>query len=183
MKTVGAFLTLALLAWGCAVQVKTYTNQQADFSVYQSWCWMQGCEVTYQGPKQHHDPRVIDEMANAIAVQLFNKGYVQQDDQSDLVVNFFISVEEQAQEIQQDTYMVGPPLGAIADNRDWFTLNHPEYQRFLKGTLVIDILDRQNSQLIWRGTAVRFLELNPEFNKDRIWKTVEKTMKGFPAKQ
>ncbi|MEP0987739.1 DUF4136 domain-containing protein [Ekhidna sp.] len=175
MKNLITLLTLSMLS-ACAVSVKTYQKPDQSFENYETWCWLEGCEVTYQGPDYLYDQRVVDEIANAVAFNMYQKGYQQGDDSSDLVVNFFMILEEDSAEVN-NLYS-----GTYQGEREWLTMMYPEYQKFLKGSLVIDVLDRQKSELVWRSTAVKYLEMNPIYNKDEIWKGVEKAMKELPGK-
>ena len=160
----------------CAVTVKTYQKPDQSFDAFETWCWLEGCEVTYQGPDYLYDKKAIDEIANAVAYNMYQKGYQQGDDQSDLLVNFFMVVEEDSSEVSS-MYE-----GTYQGEREWLNMLYPEYQKFIKGSLVIDVIDRVNSELVWRSTAVKYMELNPEYNKKEIWNGVAKAMKKFPAK-
>ncbi len=173
MKNVLKLFSLAIL-WGCAVQVKTYQNPKTDFTNYSSWCWMQGCEVVYQGPEYYNDQRAIDEISNAIAWNMNDKGYLQGDDKSDLVVNFYVIMKKDSMEVSS----------AYSTNfeDEWLAMLYPEYEQFLKGSLVIDVIDRRSSELVWTSNAIKYLEVNPAFDKESIWNGVGKAMKKFPEK-
>ena len=164
------------LLFSCAVQVKTYQNSKAEFSKFSSWCWMQGCEVKYQGPEFYFDEAAFNEISNAVAWNMYDKGYVQGDDQSDLIVNYYIIMEEDSAEIS-DVYEM-----MFQGNREWLKIKYPEYHHYLKGSLVIDVIDRVTSDLIWTSTAVKYLEMNPAYDKEKIWEGVHKAMKKFPRK-
>ncbi|MEO9483722.1 MAG: DUF4136 domain-containing protein [Ekhidna sp.] len=172
MKKLAIIFTILMLS-GCAVTVKTYQKPEHSFEAYKTWCWMKGCEVTYQGPDYLYDQKVADEIANAVAYNMYQKGFEQSDDSSDLVVNFFMIVKEDSAEIA-DTYDgFMPEIG-------WMDQAYPTYERFLKGSLIIDIIDRKKSEIVWRSNAVRYMELNPVYDKTEIWAAVEKAMKKLP---
>ena len=170
-NTVRLFLLFYLTS--CAVQVKTYQNPKANFSNYSTWCWMQGCEVVYQGPEYYNDEKTIDEISNAIAWNMNEKGYLQSDDQSDLVLNFYVIMQQDSMEVNR---IEGP---SVED--EWLGTLYPEYNQFLKGSLVIDAVDRKTSELIWTSNAIKYLDINPEFDKESIWKGVNRAMKKFPV--
>ncbi len=172
----GLFLCLALMLSSCAVTVKTYQKPDQYFDDFETWCWLRGCEVTYQGPDYLYDQKVIDEIANAVAFNMYEKGYQQGDDQADLIVNFFMILKEDSAEIVDSYEGFMPEVG-------WINQLHPQYQKFLKGSLVIDVIDRENSELVWRSTAVKYLELNPIYDRKAIWKGVSKAMKKLPGKE
>ena len=174
------FLALVFTLTACAVTVKTYQKPDQSFDAYETWCWMNGCEVTYQGPEYLYDQKVVDEIANAIAFNMYEKGYQQGDDQSDLMVNFFMVIEEDSAEVSNFN---GFYDGTYQGEREWLTVLYPEYQKFLKGSLVIDVIDRENSELLWRSNSVKYLEMNPIYDRDEIWKGVAKAMKKLPGKE
>ncbi|WP_420316263.1 DUF4136 domain-containing protein [Ekhidna sp.] len=170
------FLLIITLS-ACAVTVKTYQKPSQSFDDFETWCWMEGCEVTYQGPDYLYDKKVVDEIANAVAYNMYKKGYQQGDDQSDLIVNFFMVIEEDSAEVKEFYD------GTYQGEREWLTMHHPEYQKFLKGSLVIDVIDRENSELVWRSNAVKYMEFNPIYDKKEIWSGVAKAMKKLPGKE
>ncbi len=163
-------LLLSIFLFGCVAQVKTYQKEGSNISNHDSWCWLEGCEVTYHGPGEYYDQQVIDEIANSIALNMYEKGYVQSDDSSDLAVNYFIIIKEDSTSVS-DEY-----------NDIITTSFYPQYERFLRGSLIIDIIDRKKSELLWRSTAVRYLEVHPEYDQEMIQKAVKKAMKKIPAK-
>jgi len=169
-------ILICIVFSGCAVSVKTYQKPDQTFDDYQTWCWLEGCEVTYQGPDHLYDQKVVDEIANAIASNMYDKGYQQKDDESDLLVNFFLVLEEDSTEVGRFYD------GTYRGEREWLSVLYPEYHRYLKGSLVIDVLDRQKSELVWRSKAIRYLELNPIYDKKEIWAGVKQAMKKLPAK-
>ena len=167
----------AVVLTGCAIQVKTHQNPTAGFSKYTTWCWMQGCDIVYQGPEYYHNQQAIDEMANAIAANMQSKGYIQGDDDSQLVVNFYVIVEQDSADINTSLDDMYQP------ERQWLMNLYPEYQHFLKGTLVIDVMDRRESKLVWTTKAIKYMDINPEFDKKMIWNGIGKAMKKFPEKE
>jgi hypothetical protein len=50
------------------------------------------------------------------------------------------------------------------------------------GTLVLDMYDSRNKQLIWRGTASDTLSNKPDKDEKKLDKTVDKMLKSFPPK-
>ncbi len=174
MKKLYIVITI-LIATGCAVNVKTYQKPDQSFDDYVSWCWLKGCEVTYQGPSHLYNQKAIDEISNAIAYNMYQKGYEQKDDSSDLVVNFFMILKEDSTEMVDNYDGFIPEIG-------WMDRMYPEYQRFLKGSLIIDVIDRKKSEVVWRSTAVRYMELTPIYDQAEIRAAIAKAMKKLPAR-
>lgn len=175
MKKIIGLLIISLLYGSCAVQVKTYQKAGQDFSDYASWCWLKGCDLTYQGPEYYYSKEVMTEIANSIAYNMHQKGYQQLDDQSDLLVNFFIIMEEDSTEVSNE-------YDGMFNGLDMLPINpYPEYEKFLRGSLIIDVIDRKKSELVWRSNAVRYMEINPEYDRALIWEAVAKAMKKLPS--
>jgi len=167
------YVLLLIMLGSCAINVETLKKPNTDISKFQSWCWMKGCEP-YQGPEEYFNQKLIDEISNAIAANLQNKGYTQSDDDSDLIVNFYVVLKEDS------AYFTNSPIGFQDDN--WIDQLYPEYHQLVKGTLVIDILNRATNELLWTSKATSYFEPYPTLNKEEIWDGVNKTMKKLPFK-
>ncbi len=53
---------------------------------------------------------------------------------------------------------------------------------YLEGTLILDIIDAQTNEIIWRGSASKALDQDPDPDKVRMYvnKAVEKILEKFP---
>ena len=122
----------------------------------------------------------MDEIANSIVWNMNHKGYIQSDDQSDMLVNFYVIMKRDSSEMSEMNELVFYDRMDIQKN--WLKISHPQYYHFLEGALVINVIDRKSSELIWTSKAVKYLEINPTNDNDRksIWNGVRKAMKKFP---
>ena len=112
----------------------------------------------------------MEEITNVIAQQMYEKGYVQSDDSSDLAVNYFLIVKEDSTSVSDDY-------------DDIITASlYPQYEKFIKGSLVIDIIDRRKSEVIWRSSAEKYFSLSPQYDPVMINKVITKAMKKLPDK-
>ncbi len=171
------FLVFFVLIFAsCAPQVKTLQKPSVDFESFESWCWMSSCDPIYRGPYSLYEEQVIDELFNSIAFNMYEKGYVQGDENSDLLVNFHLDIKKQEMEVSDHPFS----YEEFNVRDQWINSEFPEYVQYLKGSLVIDIIDNKTSQVVWRSTAVGYSNLSPEFDKNRIWKNVKKTMRKLP---
>ena len=173
------FLLSVIVLVGCSLQVKTIQRPNTTFTDYQSWCWLKGCEVVYQGPSEYFSKEVIYEISNAIAFNMYEKGYQQLDETADLLVNFTLIIEEDSVELDRE-FPIGREFKEF--DQSWVLSFYPEYYHYLNGSLVIDVIDRRKSELIWRSYARRYVEINAEVDKDEIRKEIAKAMKKFPEK-
>ncbi|MEQ8242747.1 DUF4136 domain-containing protein [Fulvivirga sp.] len=170
------FIISFVLLLSCAeLKMHSSKDPNADFSKYSTWCWMNGCTPTFEGPDYIYSKEAIDEMVNLIAVEMQNKGYIQGDDKSDLLVDFKIVLEEDSA-IAAIVHEEALPLWEHYQERD-------NYYHFLKGTLILDIADREKGQIIWRSVTRKYLPKYPTMNTLDAKKGVEKALKDFPERK
>jgi len=51
---------------------------------------------------------------------------------------------------------------------------------YLKGSLIVDIADANESMMVWRSDAVEYLDISTDITNGRIKWAVKKTLKKFP---
>lgn len=170
------FISVCILAAGCAeIKVLTDYDRRVDFSQYKTWCWMNGCTPSYEGPSYMYDSATITTIANAIAVEMQNKGFIQGDENADLLLDFHIILKE-------DSSMSAWVHEEDLPFRDPY--NEPDdYYYFLRGSLIIHIADRRQGRMIWRGDARQLMALTPEISDADIERGVRKTLKKFPPEK
>ncbi len=173
MNTRHFILVLALLASCAQVKVRTSYDREVDFSKYRTWCWLKGCDLVYQGPGHLYDSATIESIGNNIAVEMYEKGFIQSDDSSDLIVDFHIIVEEDSAVFSMVHEEDIPFWDPYTD----------DYYRFLRGTLVIDIRDRISGRMIWRSQAERLMSLRPDIKESDIRKGIRKALRDFPPEE
>lgn len=163
-----------LLLTGCAhVRVQTLRDPTIDFSQYNSWCWLEGCDLLYVGPNYLYDSATLEAVANAIAVEMYTKGYTQEGDSADLLVNFHIVVKEDSAVFSM----------VHEEDLPFWNNNEKDYYHFLRGSLLIDVGDRRTGRMIWRSNAKRLMALQTNLQESDIKAGVEKALKKFPSKK
>lgn len=164
-----AFLVCSLVF----AQSYEHVNSQpeTDFSKYHTYRW-----VTIRGsetPSQQLGTAIkqaVDTRMSAKGLTLVENG------PADLYVAYHVSIRH---DNQWDTYDtgVGPRWGDLED-REY----HPP--TISRGTLVLDVYDSGQKQLVWRGTATRVLDPNSsqETRQKNLDKAIRKLMEKFPPK-
>ena len=143
---VGVGLVLALLVCGTALAQDVTTNSMpgADFTRYHTYRWITIQGATY--PNQIVDAQIKD----AVDSQLATKGLTKMNsDQADLYVGYQASID---QERQWNAYGMGGGLrwgGGMATAQS-STIN--------TGTLVLDMYNPSNQQLVWTGRVTKTLD-------------------------
>jgi hypothetical protein len=169
---VGVGLVLALLVCGTALAQDVTTNSMpgADFTRYHTYRWITIQGATY--PNQIVDAQIKD----AVDSQLATKGLTKMNsDQADLYVGYQASID---QERQWNAYGMGGGLrwgGGMATAQS-STIN--------TGTLVLDMYNPSNQQLVWTGRVTKTLDASANQGKKQknLNKAMQKLLKTFPPK-
>ncbi|UII25577.1 DUF4136 domain-containing protein [Fulvivirga maritima] len=167
-----AWLIFLVLLGACAsVKVKTSYDHKHNFENDHSWCWLNGCQPSYEGPRGLMDSLYMGMVANEIAYQMQDKGFTQLDDESDLLLDFHIVLARDSSKtgwVQEE------------DLQYWDPYKEDDYYHFLRGSLVIDISDRASGQIVWKSTSKQVLSLREDMTDKEIRKIIKCAMKDFP---
>jgi hypothetical protein len=142
-----------------------------DFAKYHTYKWITIEGATY--PNQILDTQIKD----SIDSQLAGKGLTKTDsDKADLYVGYQVSLD---QEKQWNAYGMGGGLrwgGGMATAQS---------STITVGTLVLDMYDPTNKQLVWTGRATKTLDpgANQQKKQKNLDKGMEKLLKNYPPKQ
>lgn len=162
-----------LLAVACDIQVETKYDQKADFSQYKTFCWMQGCEFTFTGPEYLRDSVVMRYMQNTITEEFLKKGIRYNSADPDLLVDVHVTMETDTAYMyhQSESDYQYPPFTRV------------EEVPMLKGTFIIDMVDRKAGRMVWRSMAESYFNNALHPDEERIRNGVTLIMKGFPPKK
>jgi hypothetical protein len=169
-KRILFLLLVSLVFGGCAVEVKTLYDHEADFSKYKTFCWMTGCEFKFTGPSYLNDSLLRESLKTSIVEELESKGLKQDVNNPDLLVGFAITMQDEKAIIYHPS--TEQPFYRPVDNRQEVT--------YLKGTLVLGMADNKQSKIVWESFAVSYMELQPDFSEKRIHKGIKIVLKGYP---
>ena len=166
-------IVFILLFWGCGVKVETSYDPTVDFSNYDSFCWLQGCEFAYQGPS-YLDDSLVREYIKVSLIQVMEEKGIRYDPDGDpdLLLDFHITAKR-----EDYVHFQGK------DDYDAIHLEpFPQMTTvsMLKGTFVIDIVDKTRGSMIWRSQAVKYMEIYPDITEENFVKGIELALKDFP---
>ena len=165
-----SLLSLALIS--CAVKVNTVYDHRVGFKKYKSFCWLKGCEFTFKGPRYLKEPLIQQQLQNAIIAGMKKKGISYNNDRPDLLMDVHVVMETDtvyAYYLPGDTYLL-----SFMGNEEII---------MLKGTLVIDLVDKSTSQMVWRSTAVSYFNAHPELTERNFRNGVAAALRKFPPKK
>lgn len=160
---IGAFLLVTAIA-AFAVEITTDFDHHVDFSRFRTYSW-----AKVDTP----DPLWNDRVKEAVDRELAAKGWSQVPSGGDVSI------------VAVGTTREKPTLETFYDGFDgwrWggFGMATTVVKHYTVGTLVIDMFDTSNKELIWRGSASDLLTGKPEKDEKKIEKAVNKMFEHFP---
>ncbi|MGA2902692.1 MAG: DUF4136 domain-containing protein [Candidatus Korobacteraceae bacterium] len=173
MKRIFATVIFGLLLSTLALAQKTDIDwdRSANFSNFHTYMWE-------QSPHPAHGlwhQRIMD----AVDQQLQAKGLTKVDSNPDLWVGYSNSIHDQ-KEVIGTNYGFGPAWGW-----GYWGPNQVTYNTYItkQGTLVVELADAKNKQLLWRGSATDTITDNTNKNINKLDKAVDKLFKNYPPKE
>jgi hypothetical protein len=156
---------LAIATTAVAQDVKTDYDHHANFSQYHTYYWEK---------VKTSDPLWQSRIQDAVDHDLQAKGWQRVDSGGDVAVTAVGSTHNQ-QEYQ--TFYDG-----MGGGWRWggFGETTTQVENYAVGSLVLDLYDAHNKQLIWRGVAQDTLSDKPEKNEKKLEKSVNKMLDHFP---
>jgi hypothetical protein len=137
-------LALAMTMAGCAAMtVSSHIEASANFTEYLTYDWAAADNLPAGDPRLDNNPFFRDYVMGAIEKRLAAKGYERAvSGEPDLLVHYHASVNQKV-DIQPAYRRHGECYGEC----------EPSVVAYEHGTLVIDVIDRKTSRMVWRGWA------------------------------
>lgn len=168
------YIGILLLVSSCNVKVHSTYDKNVDFTKYKTFCWLNGCEFTYSGPTYLNDSLLREKIKESIVAELNAKGITQDDESPDLLIDFHISMENETSVIYHHT---------DGNVNEFKPLPDREVINYLKGTLIIDMVDKSKSAMVWRSEAIGYMDINPDLSEKNIRRGISLVLKKFPPKE
>lgn len=168
-------ILLIIILTACTpLKVKTFYDQQFDFSQFESFCWMSGCELNIEGPMYlTDDTATVQSFMREIKKQLISKGFVYNDETPDFLVNLHVVAFEKK---------VGgfTPYHIYGHEHDFTPFMEEDTYQYLEGSLIVDIANFHTSKVVWRSDVVGYLDDASGFSSQTIQKVIKKALQQFP---
>ena len=171
----------AVLSAGCArVSVHTVVDPSANFTTYTTFAFLPDGGSTERPGGARHRVRLVEDplyhahVQEAIAAELAVKGFrpARESIEPDLLIGYQTLVRNRAD--------VVPPLYGVGW-RGRVYVAAPGHARWYKeGTLVIDMIDGQSRETVWRGVGVG--AMRDMRTGEEIREAVQEILKDFPPK-
>jgi Domain of unknown function (DUF4136) len=173
MKRILALVALSLLVSSAAVaqRVNTDWDRQANFSDYHTYAWQKSPHPA----KGFWDQRIMD----AVDQRLQAKGLTKVDSNPDMWVVYSNSIHD-----QKETVGTGYNMGPYWGWGWWGGPTTTTYNTWVTkiGTLVVELSDAKQHELLWRGSATDTISDNSNKNIKTLDKALDKMFKNYPPK-
>ncbi|HSR69472.1 MAG TPA: DUF4136 domain-containing protein [Acidobacteriota bacterium] len=173
---------LALCAGSLLAQkIRRDWNRDLDFQQFETYVWMEDIKLP---ASPQRDPQEIDRLIrSAIERELQHHGLRKADspDQADLKLKYFAFARAQMETQEVDNKAGTGPNRLPYGHWRPFGSTRIDSQLRRQGTLIVDIVDPSNNQMVWRGTVEGSFKDGDELDK-KVPKHVKKLFKGFPRK-
>jgi len=162
--------TAILMACGSSIEVHHDWDQRADFNSYRTFAWLDQPVDKASGDArvatQSND--LLDQrVKRAVNSELVSKGLVVNSDSPDLVVVYHTGLQDKVNVTDWGYTYGGRYWGYGGRDIDVYS-----YQQ---GTLIVDLIDFNRKELVWRGSAQKALDTNP--SPEQIDKTIQEAVK------
>jgi hypothetical protein len=167
-----------LLAVGCSsISVRHDFDTQADFTGYQTYAWLQQPTTAVGDAKaaQRTNTLLDKRIRRAVDAQLAAKGMKPSAEDPDLLVIYHMGLDRKV-DVQDWGYSYPRyPYGG------WYGGQVDVYE-YDEGTLIVDLIDAESDQLVWRGTATKVIDetASPEKREANLNEVVTRLFADYP---
>ena len=172
---------LTLVVGACSgIQVNSDYNPDIDFTLYRTFAWAEGAGTG-------DDPRVDNDLVDqrfrrAIESELVSRGMEKTaSGQPDVFVGYQMALDDRVSYQTVNSYYgtgwgYRGVYGGVGTSRTTST-------EYTVGTLVIDVYDARQRELVWRGSGEGKVNQarDPEESQERINQAVTRIFRDFPV--
>jgi hypothetical protein len=173
MTRIALLLALACTGWpGVAQKVRVDYDRTLAFSHYRTYQWIalpEAQPANGQFPNQLMQERIVRFIEDAMAA----KGLRRVETGGDVLIGYKMNVTE-----QQQFTTVGSGWGW-----GWGSeFSTTTAETIFIGTLVIDIMDARQKQLIFQGASIATISSRPQKNTKKLRKAINEIFEKYPPK-
>jgi hypothetical protein len=173
-KVLLVVLALAVAAGCSTLTTSADWDKTVDFSKYKTWGWKEDGSIK--------NDIIARRIQTLLATELGKKGLTRSDDNPDL----WVAVHgRMSKETQINYYNSGWGYGWRGGwGGGGMGVSTATVSEIPVGTLVVDLVDAKEKELVWRGTATDTLkpERTPEEKEKALGEALAKLFEGYPPK-
>jgi hypothetical protein len=172
-----AGITVLLLSGCSSVSISYDFDRHQDFAQLKTFAWMPDEDTGIKDARhaQLRNDLFTQRLRRAVNSTLESKGYSIDTEKPDFTIVYHTGVQDKVN-VTNWGYTYGPYWGPWGQSVD--------VHQYTEGTLILDFINWETKELIWRGTAQSVLSSRPDPDKveQRIQEIVDKLLANFPPK-
>jgi len=178
------YLTLVLVfffAVSYAQKVTGDYEKSTDFSAYKTYMFVGWQDDSDQVMNDFDKKRLRESIQSEMDTRQFK--FVESG--GDMAISLYVVVDEKTSTSSYTNFYGGAGYGRGRRGYGGWGNGHAtttySENDYLKGTLVLDMMDEESKDLLWQGVATGTINEKPEKREKKIPKTIAKLMKKFPV--
>lgn len=181
---------LAAILAGCSTMEVNYDfDPKADFAGLKTYEWLKERQKPTGDPRIDGNSILQNRIHEAVDTELAARGFRKVTSDPDFLVAYHVSLDRRRSvQTLNSYYGYGPGWGYGYGSayRPGYWSGSPEtyVYEYEEGTLILDIVDPNNKELMWRGSAqdeVHF-KSTPEKDQTQLSEAVQTMLENFPPK-
>jgi len=177
---------VGLAACASAVQVRTALSPDASLSGLRTFRVQPTPKPSIASAQSTSDPMLVNSISNrALRGDLrqgFEKlGYAVNDSTPDFCVAYYASTNQQLDITAWDYGYSMRPRGWRGWGPRYRDMYEPMVTQYTQGTVIVDVFDPKNKELLWRGQGVAAVSDNQDQYVQELQATVAAILAKFPA--
>lgn len=176
-----AFATMIFTLSCSSTSVQTDHDHAANFGTYSSFAWFSSADDDQ--PSAAAGNQIIDRrIRRAIATSIVSKGFTETSpEKADLLLTYYVSLDQRLKMYSTGWgygWGWGVPHWGYGYSC-WPGWGYTTVSTYSEGSIIVDIVDREKEQLVWRGAATRVLGKKSS-SEEKINQTMGRLMADFP---
>ena len=181
-------MMLAAVMAGCSsMEVSVDHDPKANFAGLKTYGWLKEPQKPTGDPRIDGNTILENRIHEAVDTELAAGGFKKVTSDADFLIAYHVSLDKRRSVQTLNSYYGYSPgwgYGYGAAYRPGYWTGAPEtyVYEYEQGTLILDIVDPKNKELIWRGSAqdeVHF-KTTPEKDQSQLNEAVHKMLENFP---
>jgi hypothetical protein len=168
---------ILLAAVGCSNQFQAYSDYDPALNIlaYKTYRWPGKAEMESRVNPLLYNELTDKRIREAVDQQLRKNGYRFADSAAELTVHYHITVKDKV------IHSADPRMDSYSQY--WMEGGRNTF-RYEEGTLIVDLMDETNHNLIWRGWAVGVIDDNTVMlSEEEIKEAVSKIFEDYPRRR
>lgn len=181
-----AAAVLTLAACASAVEVRTALSPDASLGGLRTFLVLPTPKPRIAHARSTNDPMLVNSISNrALRMDLEQEfvklGYVSNDSNPNFAVAYYASTKQKMDITYWDYGYPLRPRWWRAWGPRFGGMGGPMVTQYTQGTVIVDVIDPRNKELLWRGRGVAAVSDNQQQYVQKLGRTVAAILAKFPA--